>query len=122
MHIPQHYFKESLQLQRNEKFLTSSSKHFLSSPFHLQKFLTAIFSHFLAFYISTVQNGPFTTAEAISFSSFTQLNISSTFFGFHLSFPLSHFQIYNCNCTVAILLLQITTAEIVISCALKYAL
>ena len=51
----------------------------------------------------------YTTARAISsdlFSSFTI--IFSTFLGFHPSFPLSHFQIYNYNCTIAILQLQIT--------------
>ena len=36
------------------------------------------------------------------------LNVFSTFLGFHPSFPLSHFKIYNYNCTISILQLQIT--------------
>ena len=67
-----------------------------------------------------------TTTQAISsnLSFIIQSTFFSTFFGFHPSFPLSHFQIYNYNCIIAILQLQITfiTAEIIISCTLKYAL
>ena len=36
------------------------------------------------------------------------VNIFSTFFSFHPSFPLSHLQIYNYNCTIPVLQLQIT--------------
>src|SRR6218665_1675613 len=39
------------------------------------------------------------------------------------AFPLFQFKIYNYNCTIPILqLLHFTTAQIVISCTLKYAL
>jgi len=83
----------------------------LSLPLHLPKFLTTFFSHFvafyishfLAFYISTIKNA----ARQFLLTCFHHsLNIFSTFFNFHPSFPLSHFQIYNYNCTIAIL--QIT--------------
>ena len=62
------------------------------------------------FDISTIQNTAGTTAQAISFRPFFHhsLNIFSTFFGFQPSFQLSHFQIYNYNCTIPILQLQIT--------------
>jgi len=72
-------------------------------------------THFVAFYISTVQNAPGRLQlhrQFLLIFFHHSLNIFSTFsqhfFGFHPSFPLSHFQIYNFNCTIALLQLQIT--------------
>jgi len=64
--------------------------------FILPKFLTTFFSHFLAFYISTIQNDACTQHF---------INI----FGFHPSSPLPHFQTYNYSCTISIIQLQIIT-------------
>jgi len=138
------YFKESLQLQRNDKFLTS--KKFSSFPlkfffplfspwpkiykissislsffhfFYQQNFWRPFFSHFLHF----LQNAAGTTAQPISsdlsciihsqnLPLFTPLfhSCSSKFTTTTAQFPF-----YDCK-------LHFTTAEIVISCTLKYAL
>jgi len=115
------YFKESLQLRcRKEKMsdLKTNLYHLLKISslfksqvsFHLPKFLTTFFSHFLDFYISTIHKSLQVQLHRqihLTFlSSFTQR--FSTFLGVYLSFPLSHFKIYNYNCTIAILQLQIT--------------
>ena len=81
-----------------------------SLPFHLPKFLMTFFRHFLDFYISTNHKSPQVQLHKQFLLTFFHhsIKVFSTFFGFHPSFPLSHFQIYNYNCTIAILQLQIT--------------
>ena len=122
-------FKESLQLHRNEKM--SDLKKICSL-----KFPTTFFSRRLKisslqvschhpkfdFYISTkslqVQQANSCNLSFIIHSTFSQhLSVST---------PLSRFKIYNYNCTIILPFynckLHCTTAEIVISCTLKYGL
>ena len=104
------YFKESLQLHWNEKFLTSSFKIF----YHLLKISDDFFSHSPRISSNLQSFQPFKMLQVQLHRQFLltffhhSVNIFSTFFGFHPSFPLLHFQIYNYNCTIPILQLQIT--------------
>src|SRR6218665_3603699 len=149
------YFKESLQLQRAEKFQTS--KHFKIScqkkfsfpknflrPFfsHLKNTrypfyfsisstknyddLFFLFSHFLHFLcVSPLPNAAGTTAQptfCIIHSQILKISPFPPFFStlFHYSSSkftttTAQFPFYNCK-------LHFTTAQIVISCTLKYAL
>src|SRR6218665_2864645 len=115
------YFKESLQLRcRKEKMsdLKTNLYHLLKISslfksqvsFHLPKFLTTFLVISLIFTFQPFTNHCKYNCTGNFFltflSSFTQR--FSTFLGFHLSFPFSHFKIYNYNCTIAILQLQIT--------------
>jgi len=91
--------------------------HFIS-----QNFWRPFFSHFLAFYISTIQNAASTTAQAISsdLSFIIHWTFSQHFAIFHFrtskfTITTAQFPFYNCK-------LHFTAAEIVISCTLKYAL
>jgi len=75
-----------------------------------KNFRRPLFSHFLHFF----------TFQSLKTSKRCRYNCTAKFFwpffyhsfskftGFHPSFPLLHFQIYNYNCTNAILQLQIT--------------
>ena len=115
------YFKESLQLQ---KFL-------ISEKFHWPKFLTTFFLFLVISsipYISSIQNAAsslqlhsqflltFIASLILKISRFSVFHPSFTlFFTSKFTTTTAQFTVYNCK-------LHFTTAEIVISCTLKYAL
>jgi len=99
------YFKESLQLQRNEKILTSSSGNFLTT------FFESFPNFFSLLHFNHSKRCRYNCSGNLFLSYYLifhhLLNISSRYLGFHPSFPPSRFRIYNYNCTIAILQLQI---------------
>src|SRR6218665_1870262 len=118
------YFKESLQLQRMEKFQTS--KHFkISCPNILKTFFYSFTQKFLDISISSTTNsdGVFLVISSISYVSVLPnaagTTAQPTFSIIHsqnftlfailfYAFPLFQFKIYNYNCTIPILQLQTT--------------
>ena len=119
------YFKESLQLHRTEKFQTS--KHFKISCqtkiFISQNLQQPFFGHFLHFLcFSPSKRCRYNCTNQLFASSILKISCLSAFFStlFHCSsskFTTTTAQLpfYKCK-------LHFTTAQIVISCTLKYAL
>ena len=127
------YFNESLQLQRKEKFQTSKhlkfswekNSHFPKISFELfLYFRRPFFSHFLHFLcVSPLATAAGTTAQpTFLHHSFSKFHLFPPFFStlFHcfsskFTTTTAQFWFYNCK-------LHFTTAQIVMSCTLKYAL
>jgi len=96
-------------LKISTTFFSRWSKISPALAFHLPKFLTTIFSQFLAFYISTIENAAGTTAQAIS-SDLTQHFLY--IFRFPplfstLALPNLQLQLHNCHFTTANYILQL---------------
>ena len=117
----QGYFKESLQLQRTEKFQTS--KHFKISC-QKQFFISPnFFSYFLQFLCFSLPNAASTTAQAnILHRSFSKCHAFQHSFLHFSTVPIQNLQLQLPNSHFTTAQIHFTTAQIVISCTLKYAL
>jgi len=120
------FFSRWLRISNNKfqfhvpKFLTTFFSCWLrisnnKLQFHVPKFLMTFFSflisHSLYFYPPFLHFDPFTKRYMYNCTPnflWPFFLIHSTFFVFHPSFPPSHFQSYNYNCTIDLLQLQIT--------------